>query len=89
MTARFLETPPDMVVTTMGPQRVTMVNITKIREVGVLSHEQSCVHGSGVPESAVTARFRDTPPDMVVTTICPQRVTMVNNAKYFVEGFIS
>ena len=59
----------------------TLVNITERRYVGVLSHEQSCVYGSGVQESAVTAQLCDTPPDMVVMIMCPLRVTMVKIQK--------
>jgi hypothetical protein len=37
-----------------------------------------CIHGLGAQETAVTARFLGSPPEMVVTTMCALRVTMVD-----------
>ena len=79
-----------VVVTTMCPWRGHMVDITKIHSVGVISPEQSCVHGLGVPESAPTARFPGELPSMWLwRPRVPNGSLWSLSPKYVVEGFFS
>ena len=87
--ARIPGSLPDMVATTMCPQRVTLVNTRNIHWVGGFPLKS---HVFRDEEHQNRHRLLDCwlcYPDIVVTSMFPERVTMVNITKYVVKGFVS
>ena len=81
---------PEMVMTTMCAQRVTMVDMPKNTLVGVQSHAQLCDHGSGVHESAIIAQILETPPrNGHDDHVCPKGQHGLHTEKYVEWGTIS
>ena len=61
--------PPDVVVTTMCPQRVTMVDVTKLLYVGVFLLNSNVFRDQGCQNRHRLLGICEDPPVMVVTTM--------------------
>ena len=77
---------PDMVATTMCPQGVTLVNNRNMRREGVFPLNSHVLRGQECHNRHRRLDFWVCSPQMILTTMYPQRVTLVNTRTILFGG---